>query len=182
MRRRPRENGFRVRTAREDDAAGVLALARAILEEGAGMVRTPEELTTTVEEERALLGRYAETPDRLALVAEADGEVVGFLDFRSLARRRLAHVGHFGLSVRRDRRRQGVGAALLRRLLAWADANPRIEKVALSVLAGNEAAIALYRKFGFREEGRRVAEVKYSDGRYEDDVLMYRLTRNFRAD
>jgi ribosomal protein S18 acetylase RimI-like enzyme len=40
---------------------------------------------------------------------------------------------------------------------------------------GNDAAIALYRKHGFAEEGRRVREIKLGPGRYTDDLVMYRL-------
>ena len=39
-------------------------------------------------------------------------------------------------------------------------------------------AIALYRKNGFVEEGRRIQEVKMADGRYVDDILMYKLVKD----
>jgi ribosomal protein S18 acetylase RimI-like enzyme len=49
-----------------------------------------------------------------------------------------------------------------------------VEKVALSVYPGNERAIALYRKFGFVEEGRLVRQSKKSYG-YEDELVMARF-------
>lgn len=38
-----------------------------------------------------------------------------------------------------------------------------------------KSAIALYKKMGFIEEGRKVREFKISDTEYVDDVLIYKL-------
>jgi putative acetyltransferase len=46
-----------------------------------------------------------------------------------------------------------------------------IEKVILSVYPHNAAAIALYRKFGFVDEGRLARHSRKSYG-YEDEILM----------
>jgi len=43
--------------------------------------------------------------------------------------------------------------------------------VELTVYPHNDAAIALYRRFGFVEEGRLVRHAKKSYG-YEDEILM----------
>ena len=48
-----------------------------------------------------------------------------------------------------------------------------VEKLALSVYPDNEAALALYQKFGFQEEGRLSGHSKKSIG-YRDEVLMGR--------
>ena len=48
-----------------------------------------------------------------------------------------------------------------------------IEKLTLEVFVTNEAAIRLYRKMGFLEEGRRVRHVKIADGKYVDVIVMY---------
>jgi RimJ/RimL family protein N-acetyltransferase len=66
---------------------------------------------------------------------------------------------------------------LLQTLIDWAEANPLIEKIGLAVFANNEAAIRLYRKLGFMEEGRRPREMKLGPGQYVDDVLMCRLVK-----
>jgi ribosomal protein S18 acetylase RimI-like enzyme len=46
-----------------------------------------------------------------------------------------------------------------------------VEKVLLSVYPHNTAAIALYRKFGFVEEGRLARQSRKSTGD-EDEILM----------
>jgi RimJ/RimL family protein N-acetyltransferase len=46
-----------------------------------------------------------------------------------------------------------------------------VARVELAVYPGNERAIALYRGFGFVQEGRLVRHSKKSYG-YEDEILM----------
>jgi ribosomal protein S18 acetylase RimI-like enzyme len=46
-----------------------------------------------------------------------------------------------------------------------------IEKLVLAVYPHNDAAIALYRRFGFVEEGRLARHSRKSYG-YEDEILM----------
>ena len=45
-------------------------------------------------------------------------------------------------------------------------------KLVLAVFAHNEAGIALYRKFGFVEEGRRVKQYRRQSGELWDSVEM----------
>lgn len=164
-----------IRSARPSDAAGILEHARAILAERIYSVTEPDELTMTVEEEAAWIEGYREHPGRLAIVAELEGKVVGFLHFAVQDKKRVEHVGSFALSVDADYRNQGIGRLMIEELLAWATVQPTIEKVALGVLSTNERAIALYRKLGFQEEGRKVREIRMGMGEYVDDVLMYKL-------
>lgn len=161
-----------IRSATEADAAALLVYARENLREGTGSVTTLEEFTLSIEDERRFLTEHAEKPGWLALLAEVNGKVVGFTGFRNNPRKRLAHNGMLGISVRQEFRGRGVGEALLSALLEWARANPLIDKVSLAVFADNVPAIALYRKLGFKEEGRRVREIKFGEGQYKDDLLM----------
>lgn len=69
----------------------------------------------------------------------------------------------------------GIGKRLLEQLLKWAELNPHIEKISLGVFSTNESAIALYKKMGFVEEGRKINEIKLNDKQYIDDVLMYKM-------
>jgi RimJ/RimL family protein N-acetyltransferase len=161
-----------LRVPDQPDAEAVFEYAREHLAENVGSIRAPEEFDLTVEKEREWIAAHRDSPDALLLIADLDG-VAGLINFKSFDRKRLSHVGGFGVGVRKDVRGRGIGRALIETLLEWAHANPRIEKVSLQVLADNENAIALYRKLGFVEEGRRPGQVRYEDGRHVDDVLMY---------
>ena len=47
-----------------------------------------------------------------------------------------------------------------------------VHKLGLSVFSHNAAAIALYRKYGFVEEGRRVKHYRRASGEFWDSIEM----------
>jgi ribosomal protein S18 acetylase RimI-like enzyme len=100
-------------------------------------------------------------------LALADGELVGSL---SVEESRFGF-GELGMAVARDRRGRGVGSALLATAIEWARERG-LHKLTLSVFPHNTAAIALYRKFGFVEEGRRVKQYRQANGELWDAVEM----------
>lgn len=74
------------------------------------------------------------------------------------------------LAVHPDYRRQGLGQALLVAMLqsAW---SRELKWVTLEVRASNQAAIALYQRFGFQEAGRRK---RYYQDNGEDALILWR--------
>jgi diaminopimelate decarboxylase len=115
--------------------------------------------------------RNAWTDRTASLVATAGGRLIGNLGIQREGGLN-SHVASFGMSVEQAWRGQGVGAALLAEALRWAR-SVGVEKVTLSVYQHNTRAIALYRKFGFIDEGRLSGQSKKSYG-YEDEVIMSR--------
>lgn len=166
-----------VRSAVEEDAADLLSYMKTIFEDGEGMILLPEEFQRTPEEQRVWIRELRESPQSLVLVATVDGEIAGSLDFKTAKRKRFSHTGDFGITLLPEFRSLGLGSILLNGLIRWAESVPQLEKINLLVLASNARAIALYRKFGFVEEGRKRREVKLREGFYEDNVLMARMLR-----
>jgi RimJ/RimL family protein N-acetyltransferase len=82
--------------------------------------------------------------------------------------------GELGMAVAREWRGRGVGSALLAAGIDWARERD-LHKVTLAVFPHNTAAIALYEKFGFVEEGRRVKQFRRTSGELWDAVEMGRL-------
>ena len=76
-----------------------------------------------------------------------------------------------GMVVAREWRGRGVGSALLAAAIERARADG-VHKLSLEVFPHNEAGIALYRKFGFVEEGRRVKQYRRASGELWDSVVM----------
>jgi len=78
------------------------------------------------------------------------------------------------MAVRESARRQGVGSALMEAAIDLAEKWLAVQRIELEVFIDNEAAIGLYRKFGFVVEGtlRRYA---FRDGKYVDVLAMARI-------
>ena len=101
-----------------------------------------------------------------AWVAERNGVVAGFLIGRSAA----DEFEILNMAVSRPHRRQGIGSKLLESALEDSR-KAGTARVYLEVRASNEPAIALYKRHGFTECGRRV---RYYRDPVEDAVLLSR--------
>jgi len=161
-----------VRAGGPGDARGVLQLTGASLADSDYLIQTPDEFAPSLRRTRAWLRRLSRSETEIVLVAEIDRRIIGLLDTVTEPRRRLAHSTRFGLLVAAPWRDQGLGRALLSRLIDWARAHSTLERIELHVHADNVRARALYASLGFEEEGVRRRAIKYEDGRYMDDVLM----------
>ena len=110
------------------------------------------------------------------LVAEYPGHVTRLLGYLRLGRHmNIAandHVLHIeAVVVSGAARGQGVGAALVDAGIAEARARG-VAKLGLRALSNNPAALRLYERHGFVEEGRLRRELRRADGTYADDVWM----------
>ena len=161
-----------IRSATVEDAAAHLQCLRECMEDGEGLVTTPYEKQLIESAHRLSIQRFEEASNELLLLAEYEGGIIGSLDFKGNERVRLAHTGDFGMAILPRWRGKGLGTALLTELISWAKSSPIIEKINLRVLSSNERAIALYKKFGFVEEGICKHEIKYADGNYADELLL----------
>lgn len=160
---------FRVRTARPGDARGLRDLTRAVAAEGR-WIRTQRVTRSVWSYRRQTVDAWSE--EGAYLVAEAEGRVVGSLRITREAHPVTRHVASFGMHVAAPWRGRGVGGALLAEAIRWAE-GVGVRKIELSVYPHNDAAKALYERFGFREEGRLLRHSLKEDG-FLDEVLMGR--------
>ena len=89
-----------------------------------------------------------------------------------MALQATAHVFRLTIVVHPGYLGEGIGAELMRDLLAWAEQTQRVGKIELLVRATNARAIRLYTKLGFVEEGRFRNRVRLPDGSFVDDLAM----------
>lgn len=161
---------FTIRQARVTDAPVLAAAERAIAATPGALASRPHELRD--DNFAAKIAELAAADNGRYLVAATDDELIGHAIFDPLRLDATRHVVHLTLAVHPGWQRQGVGAALLAELLAWARAAPAVEKAEIHVRSANTAAQALYRKLGFVEEGRLRRRIKVGPGQYLDDVLL----------
>ena len=149
---------FEIRPARDEDRVPLAVVFAAVAEERDGIASEPP----VDIEARAASWRLDGT-----ILAEAAGEVVGSIHVET----NRFGFGEIGMVVMREWRGRGVGSALLAAAIAWARERD-LHKLCLSVFPHNEAAIALYRKYGFVEEGRRVKQIRRQSGELWDTLEM----------
>lgn len=109
----------------------------------------------------------------VSVCAIIDGRMVGHAGLE-IQRPSRAHCAHLGVAVHDAYHGRGVGSALLQGLIDCADASLGLRRIDLTVFADNAPAIALYRKFGFVEEGRSRG-FAMRDGILADVLHMARL-------
>ena len=167
-------SGVIIRSVEPEDAPLMLQYMKTMLGETPFLLRTPEEFDYTPEEEARVLAGRRDDPRSLMLVAEADGQIIAGADICSHgAGSRVIHRGELGISIRKDYWRQGIGSALMERLLAFAARNG-YEQIELTVASKNLRALWLYLRYGFMVYGTRPHGMKYLDGSYDNDYLMVR--------
>jgi RimJ/RimL family protein N-acetyltransferase len=158
-----------VRRAQPGDAGALVALAEEVASEPEGWLISDGAWRTPGEERRFLraLRRYS---DAAVFVAEVHDGIVGRLSLGRDPHPASKHVADLGLMVAATHRRRGVGNALLEQAVEWARQSG-IRKLELHVFPHNEAAIALYERFGFRREGYRRGHYRRGP-EYLDAILM----------
>jgi len=105
----------------------------------------------------------------LFLVAEQDSQAIGYVGCQV-----VLDEGYItNVAVAPEHRRQGIGRALIVRLLVEAE-RQGLAFVTLEVRASNEAAIALYQQLGFVTVGQRP---RFYSQPTEDALLMTRFLR-----
>ena len=98
------------------------------------------------------------------LVAEVDSEVAGYVGSQSV----LDAADMMNLAVSPKYRKQGIGQALVKRLVAHLQ-QKNVIALLLEVRVSNTPAISLYEKMGFVQVGRRP---KYYHNPREDALIM----------
>ena len=96
------------------------------------------------------LAEELRNPQAHFLVAEADGETAGYIGVQEICGE--AYVTN--VAVLPKYRRQGIGERLVREAVCGAKRRD-CDFLSLEVRVGNDAAIRLYERLGFRVQGRR---------------------------
>jgi len=145
-----------IRPARPADLHALAALARRTWLDAFGDSVAPEDAAAEAEKGRSE-ERFARVlPERVILVAEEDGELVGYAELGPVdipeVEAGAGDVELHRLYVETPLQGRGIGRALLDAVLAHPDAaGPN--RVFLQVWERNERALRLYERAGFRRSG-----------------------------
>ena len=157
-----------LRPARPTDARGLARLFTEVRGEGRWLLTTPG--AASEPSEAFFIGEMIRAGGGLALVAEADGNVVGNV-LVSLERNLVSsHVGTLSIVVDQAWRDVGIGSDMVRAAQDWCR-EKGLAKLALSVFDDNARAITVYERAGFVREGLRRRQYRI-DGEFRGELLM----------
>lgn len=154
----------RIRPLREDDSEGLHGMYQSMSDDALKWSMAPYTEET--------IDRWiGDMPNLISLVAVHGGEIIGYASVRKFTHPRLAGTGDLNIYIHQDYQGAGLGTALMVMLLNAAN-EQSLHRINLEVVADNETAVHLFRKFGFNVEGRRVEAYKAQDGGLHDILLM----------
>ena len=163
-----------LRNAVEDDAKMLIEYLKVTNGETRFLIKEPEEITITVEQEKAFIQRQNEADGNIMLLGFLDGQFVGNCALNGYGRVRLRHRVSLGIALYQKYTGMGIGKAMMETAIRLAK-EMGYEQLELEVVADNERAIALYKKMGFEICGTTPRAMKYKDGTYADEHTMVRV-------
>ncbi len=116
-------------------------------------------ISITVEQEREYLNMAYNSSRSLYLIAVENDEVIGCASLDTSLRERLKH----------------IGSRLMEELLKFAKDTAGLEIIMLEVRSGNERAINLYKKFGFKKLCTLEGYMKIKGELTDCDLMMLKL-------
>lgn len=159
------------RNAAEEDAEMLLSYLKTTCGETRFLVKEPEEITMTTEQEKAFITRQNESAESILMLGFLDGEYVGNCSLMGNSTGRFKHRASIGIALYQKYTGLGIGRKMLEYLIELAE-EKGMEQLELEVVADNERAVSLYKKLGFEICGTFPKQMKYKDGTYADAYFM----------
>ena len=168
---------FIIRNLRKGDFKGVVNTYFSYyeeLKENPGIGLSLYRKRPTIAQERKWFASLLENirkKNAIVIVAQMDGKVVGMCDVLSFRPgSSMDHKGLLGIAIHKDYRSHGIGSAMLKEVLR--QSRRRFETIVLSAFSNNRGAVALYKRFGFKQYGFLRRSNKRG-GKYFDESFFY---------
>lgn len=161
-----------LRSADIADAEDLVQYLKTTATETPYLIREPEEVTITIEQERAFIKNKIAAERELMLIATVDGKHIGNCSLMSIGNyKRYAHRCEIAIALYQEYCGCGIGKIMLETVL---DVARKVcyEQAELEVVVENKTAVACYKKMGFQEYGRFPNNMKYTNGEYADTYWM----------
>ena len=141
------------REAEPSDAGKFLEYSKIVGSETDNLTFGAEGLSLSISQEADFIRKFAGNPGSVMIVAFDEGELIGTGAVSVVSGKpRFAHRSEIAISVRKDYWGKGIGTGIMNILMDFAKKSGA-EVLELEVRSDNEAAIALYKKFGFEKIG-----------------------------
>lgn len=166
-------NGKKIllRNAEQEDAQMLINYLRTTCGETRFLVKEPEEINLTVQQEEKFIKDSIESATDLMLLAFMDGVYIGNCSFAGMESSRYRHRATMGIALYQKYTGMGIGRAMITKLLQIARERG-YEQMELEVVKDNKRAVHLYESLGFQIYGIFPDNMKYKDGSYADVYWM----------
>lgn len=146
-----------------------------------GLLESPTAFGSSYEEEvdrsiPAIAASLAEGTGRNMFGALIDNQLVGVVGVGREPALKQLHRGFIrSMYVAPQARGRGIGKALMQEAVHFARAMPGLRQLTLTVTAGNSAALATYKGFGFKVYGTAPAALQVQGIYYDEIQMVYHL-------
>ncbi|MCQ4087263.1 GNAT family N-acetyltransferase [Saccharibacillus sp. JS10] len=155
-----------VRRAELGDSRHLLAMKKKMDLETTAMLYEPGERRMTDGDQLEQIRYLLRSSNCLLLIAESDGEVIGYLEATGGKVRRNQHTIYVVIGILESYTGKSLGRRMFENMFEWAERR-RLRRAELTVQASNQRAYRLYRSLGFHLEGI-MREALIIDGEPED--------------
>ena len=139
------------------------------------LISDPTAFGSSYEEEAIMTEDEWKRRIKNVLFAMINDKLVGMIVFIFNNKIKTKHVANlYGVYVKKEYRRQGIGMNLLESALKVIELNGNISKIRLSVNPEQRAAVKLYEKYGFETVGKLLREYNI-DNKFYDELIMEKL-------
>ena len=163
-----------LRAPSEADSAEMVEYMKKTAAETEFLSRYPDEVMQTAESEREYLRSSLASEKSMMMVCEIGGEMAGNCQFVLGRHEKMRHRATVMIALLRKFWGLGIGGIMFAELEAEAKKHGA-SQLELTVVEGNERAIALYRKMGFDVVGRMPRGFVFRDGTTHDEIYMVKI-------
>ena len=128
------------------------------------VLRTPEEISYTVEGEERFLHNVVESPNDCMILCEVDGHIAGNCHLSFMGKIKVRHRCSVAIALRKAYWGNGIGTAMFEAMEALARQREGVTIMELEFIEGNIRARGLYEKMGFRIVGIHPDAIRQPDG------------------
>lgn len=165
-----------LRSAAPEDADDLIKYLKVTSAETPYLIREPDEITVTHEQEVLFIKNCLDSPKTLMLIAALNGKHIGNCALHPMGNyQRYSHRCEVAIALYQEFCGYGIGRSMLENVLAVAK-GLGFEQAELEVVSDNRNAVALYEKLGFKKYGSFPDNMKYANGQYASaDWMMKKL-------
>ena len=162
-----------LRSPKEEDVDGIIEYLLVSAGETDYILRYPEEcLKYTRENESEFLKQVNSSDNRIMLVCEVEGRIAGNCDISFGTNMKTRHRASVGIALISEFWNLGIGTAMFKQLIKFAEERKEIIQIELDVVEGNMRARALYEKMGFRITNVKPDAIRLKDGTLLNEYMM----------